>query len=94
MLSSKDNVCLLSKITPILRTEAEGCITLPSKITGGKLVFTLDIFSSSVLEVFTSRSFLRSQLMISDAHSRSSKLELREVTGILIIICISSAYIC
>ena len=66
----------------------------PSKITGGKLVFTLDIFSSSVLEVFTSRSFLRSQLMISDAHSRSSKLELREVTGILIIICISSAYIC
>ena len=61
-------------------------------ITGGKLVYTLDTFSSSVFEVFTSKSFLRI-LMISDAHSRSSKLELSELTGILIINCISSAYI-
>ena len=59
-------------------------------ITGGQLVYTLDTFSSSVFEVFTSRSFLRSQLIISDAHS---KLELSELTGILISSCISSAYI-
>ena len=59
-------------------------------ITGVKLVYTLDILSSSVFEEFTSRSFLRNQLIISDAHSRSSKLELSELTGILII---SSAYI-
>ena len=62
-------------------------------ITGGKLVYTLDTFSSSILKVFTSRSFLRSKLMISDAHSRSSKFELSELTGIVIISCISSAYI-
>ena len=61
-------------------------------IAGGKLVYTLDTFSSSVFEVFTSRLFLRSKLMISDANSRSSKLELSELTGILIISCISSAY--
>ena len=72
MLASKYNI--LSKITPRLQTEAEGCITLPSIITDGKLVYTLDTFSSSVLKVFTSGSFLRSQLMISDAYSRSSKL--------------------
>ena len=47
-------------------------------ITGGKLVYTQYTFSSSVFEVFTSRSFLRSQLMISDAHSRISKLELSD----------------
>ena len=68
MRASKDNV--LSKITTRLRTETEGCLTLPSMITGEQLAYTLDTFSSSVFEVFTSRSFLRSQLMISDAHSK------------------------
>ena len=66
-----------SKITPRLRTETEGCINLPSIITCGKLVYTLDTLSSSVFEVFTRRSFLFFKKQINDFRCTLQKFQVR-----------------
>ena len=55
-------------MTPRLRTESEGVINVSSIITDGKIVGIRDTFSSSVLDVFTKISILRSQLIISEVH--------------------------
>ena len=68
-------------MTPRLRTESEGYINLPSIITDGKIVGIINTFSSSVVDVFTKRSFISSQFMISEVHSKSSKLEVGELMG-------------
>ena len=59
-------------MTPRLWTELEGCINLPSIITDGKIVGIRDTFSSSVFDVFTRRSFISSQFMISEVHSKGT----------------------
>ena len=72
-------------MTPRLRTESKGYINLPSIITDGKIVDIRDKFSSSVFDVFTRRSFISSQFMIPEVHSKSSKLEVDELMGSLMI---------
>ena len=59
----------------MLRTESEGSINLPPITTDGKIVGIRDTLSSSVFDVFTRRSFLSSQFIISEVHSMSYKLE-------------------
>ena len=66
-------------MTPRLRTESESCINLPSIITDEEIVGIRDTFSSSVVDVFTRRSFISSQFMISEVHAKSSKLEVGEL---------------
>ena len=68
-----------------LRTESEGSTNLPSIITDEKIVGIRDTFSNSVFDVFTRRSFIRSQFIISELYSMSSKLKVGDLIGSLMI---------
>ena len=70
----------------MLRTESVDSINLPSIITYGKIVGIRDTFGNSVVDVFTIISFLIIFFIISEVHSRSSKLEVGELIGSVMII--------
>ena len=58
----------LSIIKTTLRSKSERCINLPSIISDEKSVGICDTFSCSVSDLFTRRSFLRRQFIISEIH--------------------------
>ena len=63
-------------MTPRLRTDSQCSINLPSITIDGTIVVGIrDTFSSLVLNLFTRRSFISSQVIFSEEHSKSSKLE-------------------